>query len=104
MRLIATRNYSYNTRRLRAGDEFEANDYHARVLVGARRARYAPQQEEAPKPVARAVERKPEPEPEDDGAKILEKLRAQAERLGVEVDGRWGAARLRYEIDQVRSK
>jgi len=74
MRLIATRNYSYNTRRLRAGDEFEANDYHARVLVGARRARYAPQQEES-KPIARVVV--PEPEPEDNGAMIMLKLREQ---------------------------
>jgi len=99
MKLIATRSYSYNTRRLRAGDEFEANDYHARVLVGARRARYAPEQE-APKPAARMVV--PEPEPEDDGAKMLEKLRAQADRLGISVDGRWGAARLQQEIAQRR--
>ena len=94
MKLIATRNYSYNTRRLRVGDEFEANDYHARVLVGARRASYASQ------PTARVV--RPEPEPEDDGAKIFDKLRAQAERLGITVDGRWGAVRLRQEIDQVK--
>jgi len=100
MKLIATRNYSYNTRRLRVGDEFEANDYHARVLVGARKASYASQKEEAPQPTARVV--RPEPEPEDDGAKILDKLRAQAERLGITVDGRWGAARLRQEIDQVK--
>jgi hypothetical protein len=96
MRLIATRNYSYNTRRLRAGDEFEANEYWARVLVGARRADYAPKQAKAEPPKPLMASRVPEPE--DDGAKILEKLRAQAERLGVEVDGRWGAARLQSEI------
>ena len=98
MKLIATRNYSYNTRRLRAGDEFEANDYWARVLVGARRASYAAQQEETPKPIARVAEL----EPEDDGAKILDKLRAQAERLGIAVDGRWGVARLQQEIAQAK--
>jgi len=99
MKLIATKAYSYNTRRLRAGDEFEANDYHARVLVGARRARYAPEQAKTePQPLARAVK----PEPEDDGLKILERLHAQAERLGITVDGRWGVNRLQQEIAQAK--
>jgi hypothetical protein len=103
MKLIATKAYSYNTRRLRAGDEFEANEYWARVLVGARRASYAQAvREEAPKPVARVVV--PEPEPEDTGMQILMKLRAQAERLGIDVDGRWGAARLQQEIAQANRR
>lgn len=34
----------------------------------------------------------------------LEGLRAEAEAAGVKVDGRWGADRLREEIDQRRSE
>ena len=97
MKLIATKAYSYNTRRLRAGDEFEANDYHARVLVGARKARYAPDAAvEPPPPVERVVEA------EDYGAKSIEQLRAQAEQLGITVDGRWGVNRLQQEIMQAK--
>jgi len=109
MKLIATRSYRYDTRRLQAGDEFEATDMHARILVGARKARYAPAQKEPegadyfrvapaePEPLP-----KPKPLPDDDGAKILERLRAQAERLGIVVDGRWGATRLQHEIAQAK--
>ena len=98
-KLIATRSLKYDTRRLQAGDEFEATNMHARILVGARKARYAPDPvSDPPKPIARVVE----PEPDDDGEKIIERLRAQAERLGIDVDGRWGIARLQHEIGQVR--
>lgn len=109
MKLIATKSLKYATRRLQAGDEFDATDMHARILVGARKARYSPKQakveppkQEPPKPqppTARVVH--PEPEPEDDGAKILERLREQADRLGIDVDGRWGVARLQHEIGLV---
>jgi hypothetical protein len=46
---------------------------------------------------AESVEAEPaeEPQSEDD----LADLRAQAEALGVKVDGRWGADRLRQEIE-----
>jgi hypothetical protein len=37
-----------------------------------------------------------EEQPEED----LDALRAQAEELGIKVDGRWGAERLRQEIDE----
>ena len=45
MKLIANKSMKYKTRRLQAGDEFDATNMHARILVGARKARYAPQQE-----------------------------------------------------------
>ena len=101
MKLIATKSYRYDTRRLQAGDEFEATNMHARILVGARKARYAPQQDEPelPRPVV-VPEEKPEAEAE---AKTREddeinRLRAQAERLGIHIDGRWGVNRLQQEI------
>lgn len=47
-KLIAKQRFHYGTRRLSAGDEFEASKIHARVLVAAARAEYA-QGEEKPK-------------------------------------------------------
>jgi hypothetical protein len=44
-RLIATKPFHYNTRRLKAGDEFDASHVHARVLVAAQRASYADEAE-----------------------------------------------------------
>ena len=32
----------------------------------------------------------------------LEQLRSEAGRLGIAIDGRWGTARLQYEIAKVR--
>jgi hypothetical protein len=107
MKLIATKSYSYNTRRLKAGDEFDTtNDMHARILVGARKAKYAAEHGKpaAAQPVARVAEPEPKREPEDNGAKALDGLRSQAERLGIVVDGRWGVARLQHEIMQARRR
>lgn len=60
--------------RLRPGDPFEVNRTQARALTALGRAKEA------------------DPEPERDV------LRAQAEAAGVNVDGRWGEARLKEEI------
>jgi hypothetical protein len=103
MKLIAAKSLKYATRRLQAGDEFEARGQRdARVLVGARLARYAP--EAAPEPPKTAVVMPTEvvEAPEDEGAKIVNRLRAEAERLGIAVDGRWGAGRLQQEIAQAK--
>lgn len=131
MKLIATKSYRYDTRRLVAGDEFEATDMHARILVGARKARYAPDQTpEVPpqrmdsttqvtaiqvavgagvmtpnegrakldlKPIEGGESEATVVEPND-----IDSLRAQAERLGIAVDGRWGMVRLQHEIMQAR--
>jgi hypothetical protein len=79
-RLIAEHGHCYGTRRLRAGDEYEASEMDARVLVAVLMARLAP-------------------EPSTDE---LERLRAEAEALGIRVDGRWGPVRLNYEIKMAR--
>ena len=42
----------------------------------------------------------PVKEPEEIMRDYIDSLRAEAERLGVSVDGRWGVTRLRHEIDQ----
>jgi hypothetical protein len=109
-RLIATKSYRYATRRLQAGDEFEASGVLARALVGARKANYAPDQ--APRPpepappvqaeeTAEAVETEAENMPPFAPGNI-DSLRARAARLGITVDGRWGVARLLHEIGQAQ--
>ncbi len=74
MKLVALKSMG----RLRPGDEFEVNRTQARALKALGKAQEAPT-----------------PEPAD-----LERdaLRAEAERLGIDVDGRWGAPRLREAI------
>jgi hypothetical protein len=93
----------YGTRRLTAGDEFEMRRDVADILIRTGRATLAaegsrppgnppppPVRDEAPEPaVIAAVERN-------------ESLRAEAERLGIEVDGRWGTVRLQQEIAKAR--
>lgn len=99
MKLIATRAMRYKTRRLQAGDEFEeANDVFARVLVMRKRAEYAPD-----KPVAKPAPEPPRPAPpaaEEDNS--VDDLREEAERLGIDVDGRWGKVRLQAEIARAK--
>lgn len=74
MKLIALKSIG----RMRPGDEFEVNGTQARVLKALGKA--------ADAPVAMPV------------ADEREVLRSQAQQLGVEVDGRWGADRIRQEI------
>jgi hypothetical protein len=80
-KLIAERSHLYGTRRLRAGDEYEATEPDASLLVAVLMARYAP----------------------DQSADELERLRAEAEALGIRIDRRWGPTRLNYEIKLARS-
>lgn len=98
-RLIATKALRYNTRSMVAGDEFEATDMHARILVGIRKARHAPEKVVPAKSVETA-----EPKAIASVDHDLDRLRIEAKRLGVEVDGRWGDIRLRHEIMQARQK
>jgi hypothetical protein len=114
-RLIATKSYRYATRRLQAGEEFEASEMHARILVASRKAAYAeqaqPQQQLRPEPAPLPVlhetaDAAAETEAEVDlpllDPRNIDSLRAQAARLGVTVDGRWGIARLQHEIMQAK--
>lgn len=95
--LIAARPLTYATRRLQAGDVFEAPERDARVLVAIRKAK-------RPDPVAAPADIPPAPPASvDDEAhhgdeSDLDALRAEAEALGVEVDRRWKQARLAKEI------
>ena len=97
--LQALKPHKYGTRHLTVGEEYEASHGYALALVLVKKARYVPD-----KP-ARAVEGSGaktaaphEPEPAAD----IDSLRMQATALGINVDGRWGAARLQYEIAKAK--
>lgn len=47
MKLVATKSFSYSTRRLKPGDVFEAKDPDGRLLVGVRKARYFGERKES---------------------------------------------------------
>lgn len=98
MKLTATRPHTYGTRHLVAGEEYEAPPRHAAALVAGRKAKFAARMRkpEPPQEMTAAV-----PVPEQDARVLeLEALRAQAAELGVDVDRRWGLARLQFEIAQ----
>ena len=109
MRLKALRPHVYGTRRLTAGDEYEAPQMEALAQVLGKRAKFikgrrdAPAAAPAPPSVPR-YESEPEPEPEStepepaETPSGIEALRIEARDLGIDIDGRWGATRLRHEI------
>jgi len=103
MKLIATKPMKYKTRRLEAGDEFDVADRLAHIFVGIRKARYAPHQDEPelPRPVI-VPEDKAEADAKAREDVEINRLRGQAERLGIHVDGRWGVNRLQQEIAMAR--
>jgi hypothetical protein len=102
-KLITTKPHKYGTRHLVAGDEYEVPERHAFALVAGKRARFAPARDKpAAAPVPKLVTVLPDHETQPVAADPLDDLRARAKELGIEVDGRWGAARLRYEINQAR--
>ena len=106
--LKALRPHLYGTRRLEAGDEYEAPVEEAIALVASRKADFV----KAKKPAAPVAAAPPapmpsvpryEPEPADTPPDI-DDLRRQATQLGVNIDGRWGIARLQHEIDEARQR
>jgi hypothetical protein len=108
-RLIAVKPHKYGTRHLTAGDEYEAPTRHAFALLASKKARFAADTSRPPKvpPQSAPVRAPPEPaavpEPMTVAAvERMESLRAEAERLGIEVDGRWGTIRLQQEIAKAR--
>ena len=106
-KLISTKPHRYGTRHLTAGDEYEAPPRHAVALVAARKARFAPDKKPAiavARPVVEASGAKApqQAEPVADTAEMIDSLRLQATQLGINVDGRWGVARLQHEIAQAR--
>jgi hypothetical protein len=98
--LTAIKPHKYGTRHLTAGEEYEAPPRHAIALVAGKKARFADKAVRAAKVVSES----------DDsiaGAATpevsIDSLRMEATQLGIDVDGRWGLARLQYEISKAKS-
>jgi hypothetical protein len=105
-RLMAVKPHKYGTRHLTAGEEYEVPARHALALLASKKVRYAAETSRPPKdpPQPAPVRAPPEPAavPEPTVVAAVERnarLRAEAERLGIEVDGRWGTLRLQHEIE-----
>jgi hypothetical protein len=100
--LKAIKPHLYGTRRLEAGDEYEAPVEEAIAQVAMRRADFV---KGKPRPVPAATA-KPEAAPPEPSKPIIDidDLRSEATELGIDVDGRWGMARLQHEIDQAKSR
>lgn len=98
-KLITTKPHKYGTRHMVAGDEYEVPARHAVALVAGKKAKFAPD-----KPTRRTVEPMRQPEPGEPATTeaALDHLRLQATQLGIDIDGRWGVARLQHEIAQAK--
>lgn len=93
--MIAAIPMRYGTRRLRAGDEFQATRKHAWLLNALKRAKVAPKVPAALEPVAAPVAPVVAPVPADD----LEALRARYQELtGRRPHHRAGVDKLKAEI------
>ena len=101
IRLIALKPFAYATRRMRAGEIFEAPERDARLLLAAKRARQTDEREPAkvPPPPPRLIREAAAVTPQVD---VMARLRAEAESLGVRVNRRWGERRLREELAKAR--
>jgi hypothetical protein len=102
--LKALRPHLYGTRRLEAGDEYEAPVEEAIAQVATRKAdfikgkmRVADTSAPPPAPVS-----EPEPDAPVETPDKIDQLRTEATERGIDVDGRWGVARLQYEISKAR--
>jgi hypothetical protein len=101
--LTAIKPHKYGTRHLTAGEEYEAPPRHAIALVAGKKARFA---DKAATAKAKAVAAPPAAEPEPaavESTNDIDRLRMEATQLGIDVDGRWGVARLNYEIGRAKS-
>jgi hypothetical protein len=104
-KLLVTKPHKYGTRHLVAGEEYEVPPRHAVALVASRKAKFAPD-----KPVRAAKLDEKLVAASDDsiaGAapteeQTIDSLQMQATQLGIDVDGRWGMARLQYEISKAK--
>jgi hypothetical protein len=101
--LKAIKSHKYGTRQLIAGEEYEAPVRHAFALVASKKARFAdkPALRAAAKPAAEPISAVQESAPIET---TIDELRLQATQLGINVDGRWGAARLQQEIAQAQAR
>ncbi len=105
-RLIAIKPHKYGTRHLTAGDEYDAPARHALALLASKKARFAAAASPRPpaKPPPQSLPPAPLPEPAVAARMDTEQLRIEAERLGIEVDGRWGVPRLQHEIEVAKAR
>jgi hypothetical protein len=102
--LMAIKPHKYGTRHLTAGEEYEVPPRHAIALVAGKKARFADN-----KP-ARAAKVEETLVPDSDDSIVgavtteaaIDRLRMEATQLGIDVDGRWGMARLQHEIAQAK--
>lgn len=109
--LTVVKPHKYGTRHLTAGEDYEVPARHALALVAGKKARFAdkpfikakiPPIEEKTVAVAAAPAAAPTAVRVESSSGDIEALRAQATQLGLDVDGRWGVARLRYEIERIK--
>jgi hypothetical protein len=104
--LTAIKPHKYGTRHLTAGEDYEAPPRHAIALVAGKKAKFADNKKTAR---AAKVEERSVPDSDDSivGAVMTEepidRLRLEATQLGIDVDRRWGLARLQYEIGRARA-
>ena len=103
--LTAIKPHKYGTRHLTAGEDYEAPPRHAIALVAGKKAKFADNK----KPVRAArVDETLVPDSDDSIAgpvpteAAIDRLRLEATQLGIDVDGRWGVARLQHEIAQAK--
>ena len=113
-KLITTKPHKYGTRHLTAGDEYEVPARHAIALVAGKKAKFA---DDKPVRAATTVDQQLVHEsensiagPADVGHGVgamtsdaaIDRLRLEATRLGIDIDRRWGVARLQHEIAQAK--
>jgi len=103
--LTATKPHKYGTRHLVAGDEYEVPAKHAIALVASKKAKFADDKKAVR---AAKVDETLVPDSDDSIAgavtteAAIDRLRLEATQLGIDVDGRWGVARLQHEIAQAK--
>jgi hypothetical protein len=103
-RVVAIKPHRYGTRHLVAGDEYEAPPRHAVALVAARKAQFASEKKTWARSLIdpqTASEFIDEVKPDE---VTIDSLRLEATQLGINIDGRWGVARLQHEIDEARQR
>jgi hypothetical protein len=120
VKLRAVKNLKYGTRRLLAGEEFDASDKDAKLLIGIKKASAVRQPAHVPPPPPAVAEKiaaavTPAPSPSDQGAKInaptdddtlhdLAAARAEyRETFGKSPFHTWDAAALREKIKAKKS-
>jgi hypothetical protein len=95
--VIPTKGFRHNGVRHLPGDKFSASEQDANILLAEKKVRLEDGGRVVlsppPPPVAAAI----------GPASQKERLRAEAETLGIQVVQRWGAARIQREIDRAKA-